>query len=161
MRRFLLALTALVLAACQSVGPTTGFSKQQIAVLEQNGFEKVGDDWELGLNDRLLFPTDQSQLGEEQAQVIDRLTRALTGVGVRGARVIGHTDSTGSEDYNDKLSMERATAVRAAMIRSGMDEAAVVAEGVGARQPVEPNSTAQGRRENRRVVVRVSSFHVS
>lgn len=161
MWRWCVAFAALMLAACQSVETVPGFSAEQVAVLEGNGFEKVGDHWELGLSDRLLFPSDQSRLGEAQAETIERLTLALTGVGVRGARVVGHADSTGSESHNDKLSMDRAEAVRAVMIRSGMDAGAVKAEGMGARQPIESNDTLEGRQENRRVVVIVTSFHVS
>lgn len=161
MRRWLVPVVALLLTACQTVAPVPAFSDEQVAVLQENGFEKVGDNWELGLSDRLLFPTDQSRLGEEQARNIERLSQALKSVGVHGARVVGHADSTGSEAYNDQLSKDRAEAVRQAMIRSGMDADAVKAEGLGARQPIASNATADGRQENRRVVVIVTSFNVS
>lgn len=163
MQRLFVALSAFILAACQSAVPVSApaFSKEQIEIFQQNGFEQVGDSWQLGINDKLLFPTDESELRQEQALIIERLTRALLGVGVRGARVVGHTDSTGSESYNDTLSEKRALSVKDAMAKAGMAPEAIEARGLGARQPVESNDTEEGRQENRRVVVIVTSLDVS
>ncbi|EHM01536.1 OmpA family protein [Acetobacteraceae bacterium AT-5844] len=152
--RFLPATFLLLgLAACQA---PTGFSAEQIAALRGNGFQPVDENWELGMADRLLFATDESRLDPVQEQNIGRMTGTLVGVGVRGARVEGHTDDTGAADYNEQLSLRRAGAVKQAMVRGGMDDSAVHAIGRGSRAPVETNRTAAGRRENRRVVIIVS-----
>lgn len=158
MQRLFIFFAFLLLAACQSVPPPGGFTPQQVAVLEENGFENVGDNWELGLADRLLFPSDESELGEAQAAIVARLTTSLLGIGVTGARVVGHTDSTGTDSHNEALSLARALAVKGAMVSAGMPEAGVREEGAGARRPVESNATAAGRQENRRVVIIVSSL---
>jgi len=157
MRRLLAVMALVLLSACQvtRMAPS-GFSAQQVEILQANGFEPVGDNWELGLDNRLLFATDESNLLPAQSAMIDRMSRALLGIGIRGARVIGHTDSTGSEVHNDALSVRRAEAVRLAMVAAGMDGDAVHAEGLGARAPVESNRDAAGRSQNRRVVIIVS-----
>ncbi len=155
MIRFLSAIfLVLGLAACQA--PQSGFSAEQIAVLRENGFKPAEDNWELGMADRLLFATDESRVEPGAAQNIQRMTRALVAVGVLGARIDGHTDSTGAAGYNEQLSLRRAEAVKQLMVQAGMGDSAVRAVGMGARAPVESNSTSAGRRENRRVVIVVS-----
>ncbi len=67
--------------------------------------------------------------------------------------VKGYTDSRGSADYNKKLSLMRAMAVRTKLIQLGVDPAKIVAEGFGEENPVATNSTKEGRAQNRRVVI--------
>jgi outer membrane protein OmpA-like peptidoglycan-associated protein len=157
-RRLVLGLACAALASCQTVQPQrrTGFTPQQIAVLRQQGFEQVGDDWQLGLADRLLFAVDESTLIPAQQAVIGHISSALAAVGIGGARVEGHTDSTGTASYNEALSLRRAQAVADALVRGGMRRPAMRVVGMGARAPVESNRSAAGRRENRRVVIIVS-----
>ena len=160
MHRFSTA-ALLVLAACQTSPPPAPYSARQIAVLEEQGFVQVGDGWELGMSDKLLFPSNESNLGQPQSKIIEDLTQALLSVGVHGARVVGHTDSTGTEAYNDQLSLQRALAVKSAMTTAGMKDEEVRAEGAGETQPIETNATAAGRQENRRVVIVVTSVDAS
>lgn len=160
-RQFLLLLLPLsLLAACQTVQPPPqpqgGFSPRQIALLKQQGFEPAGPDWQFGLADRLLFATDQATLIPAQKAMISRMAGALVAVDIRGAKVEGHTDSTGSASYNEKLSTERAQAVADELVAGGMIPQAMRVVGMGASMPVESNSSASGRRENRRVVIVVS-----
>ena len=68
--------------------------------------------------------------------------------------VIGHTDSTGPEDYNQGLSERRAQAVANWMIEQGIPADRITASGMGESQPVADNSTREGRAMNRRVVVK-------
>jgi len=157
MPRLILLMGLLLLGACQVTRvPPGGFSEAQAEVLRENGFVPAGEDWALGLDNRVLFATDESRLQPAQAAMIAQMTRALSAVGIHGARVAGHTDSTGSVQHNDRLSQQRADAVRAAMVAAGMEAAAVRAWGEGARAPVESNGDAEGRAQNRRVVVTVS-----
>ena len=65
--------------------------------------------------------------------------------------VEGHTDSVGGDDYNMKLSEDRANSVRAYLVSQGLDSGIVTAKGFGKTRPVADNSTAAGRQENRRV----------
>jgi outer membrane protein OmpA-like peptidoglycan-associated protein len=68
----------------------------------------------------------------------------------------GHTDSIGSDEYNQKLSEERAGAVREYLVSQGVPANTVTAIGFGKSQPVESNDTAAGRQKNRRVEMVVS-----
>jgi len=70
--------------------------------------------------------------------------------------VEGHTDSVGGDEYNLKLSQNRANSVRAYLVSQSIDPAAVTATGFGKTMPVADNKTAAGRQANRRVELVVS-----
>ncbi len=156
MRKVLVLFAALLVAACQTVPAVRGFSAQQVAVLKQEGFAPVGENWELGIADRVLFAVNESELKPENAAVIERLAKILLGIGIGGTMVEGHTDSTGSAEYNQALSLRRAQSVKAAMVAAGMAEPAVRVVGLGETDPIESNDTEEGRAQNRRVVVIVA-----
>jgi OOP family OmpA-OmpF porin len=71
--------------------------------------------------------------------------------------VAGHSDSQGDANYNRDLSQRRADAVREYLVTAGVDENRISAKGYGEDEPIADNSTADGRRENRRVELRVIS----
>lgn len=73
-------------------------------------------------------------------------------------RVIGHTDSTGSVNYNQRLSEERAKAVANILIKRGISKTRIITEGMGELNPTSTNSTHEGRKENRRVEIVVPEF---
>lgn len=156
MRRFLTLAAILTLSACQTVPAKLGFSPRQVAALTQADFKPVGDNYELGLAERVLFAVDQSDLSPEAAGSIDKLAATLIGVGISGAGVEGHTDSSGSQDYNQQLSERRAAAVKAQFVKAGLAEAQVRAVGRGETQPIASNDTPEGRTQNRRVVIIVT-----
>ena len=157
MRKLLtLALLAL-LAACQTVPAMPRFSQAQVAVLQQEGFKPgTGEAWELGIEDRVLFAVNESALQPESIGIIDRLVKTLAGIGLGGAMIEGHTDSSGSSEYNQALSLRRAEAVKVAMVTAGMPETGVRVIGLGETDPIETNDTPEGRAQNRRVVVIVA-----
>ena len=70
--------------------------------------------------------------------------------------VEGHTDSVGGDDYNQRLSDQRGSAVRDYLTQQGMPMNSVTAKGFGKTQPVASNDTAKGRQENRRVELVIS-----
>lgn len=156
MRKILATCAALLLAACQTIPAQPSFSQRQVTVLQQEGFKLVGENWELGIADRVLFAVDSSELQPESATVIERLTKILLGIGIGGTMVEGHTDSTGAPLYNQALSLRRAQAVKAAMVAAGMPETGVRVIGLGETDPIESNDTEAGRAQNRRVVVIVA-----
>ena len=67
----------------------------------------------------------------------------------------GHTDSTGTAEYNQQLSLNRANAVRNHLVGNGVDTRRVTTEGYGESQPVADNDTESGRQLNRRVELRI------
>ena len=74
-------------------------------------------------------------------------------------RIIGHTDSKGSDEYNMKLGMRRAISVRNKLVEFGLDPARVIGvDSMGEREPVATNETEEGRFENRRIEFQFSPF---
>ncbi|MFM5947746.1 MAG: OmpA family protein [Novosphingobium sp.] len=156
MRNFLIILLLAAVAACATVPRKAGFSKAQVAAMTELGFKPVSTNYELGLEDRVLFAVDQSDLSPEASAVLGRIATALTAVNIRGASVVGHTDSTGSSEYNLSLSQRRAASVKGGLSAAGMDAARIRDQGMGETQPVASNDTDAGRAQNRRVVIIVS-----
>lgn len=159
--RFAVPLLLMPLIACQTV-PNDGaavvspYSAEQVAMLRQYEFKQDGDRWLLGLDSKLLFPSDGAVLAEGQVATIGTMARELSNVGIHGADVEGHADSTGEAAYNKELSLRRAEAVKSVLISGGMQAGRVNAAGLGESRPVASNATAKGRKENRRVVIIVS-----
>jgi OOP family OmpA-OmpF porin len=149
----LLAITAL--AACQTVPAKPGFSAKQVAALTQEEFKPVGENYELGLSDLVLFEVDKSDLSPEAAQRIGKLVGVLKSVNIDGAGVEGHTDSTGSDAYNQTLSENRARTVMNYLISQGVPAARLRSQGFGETMPVADNTTAEGRAKNRRVEIKI------
>ncbi|MFA5495628.1 MAG: OmpA family protein [Porticoccaceae bacterium] len=152
----LLLMALLAISACQTAVPA-GLTAEQVALLKQEGFVLVDDDWELNLSGKFLFGIDEDRLGEESSDTVRKLARALLDVGIDSVRLDGHTDTTGRSDYNQQLSLRRAATVAEEMINSGMQSSLVEIRGLGDSKPISLENTDEGRRENRRVVVVVSS----
>lgn len=147
----------LALAACQTLPrPPAGFSRAQAKALEAEGFKQVEGNYELGIADRVLFDVDQSELKPAALQTIDRLAKVFGGVGIHGALVQGHTDSSGTSEYNQALSERRAGSVKVELVKVGMHEPEVRTVGLGETRPVADNATEEGKAQNRRVVIVVS-----
>lgn len=143
-------LAMLGLAACAS---HTGLTAAQIAVLRQNGFHEITEGWELGLSDKVLFASNSGRLNPATQASIDKLGHNLLSVQIDHLRVEGHTDSYGTDAYNNDLSLRRAQAVAAVLESTGMLPANVQVRGLGKQDPVADNNTAAGQSENRRVAI--------
>lgn len=148
----LLAVTTL-LAACASLPPQSGFDTAQVAMLKEQGFVETDDGWQLTMPERLLFQSNKSDVPAEQQQRITEIASKLVSVGITTARIEGHTDSTGAAAYNVTLSQARAQAVANPMRAGGMALTAEQVVGRGEALPLSSNATAEGRQDNRRVVV--------
>ncbi|MFS2140243.1 OmpA family protein [Duganella sp. Dugasp56] len=102
-----------------------------------------------------LFDFDKSAVKPDGKAALDDLLLKLQGMNTEVMVTVGHTDSVGSDDYNQKLSLRRAEAVKAYLVSKGMDAARIYTEGKGETQPMADNKTAEGRAKNRRVTVEV------
>ncbi len=101
----------------------------------------------------VLFATGRSELLPGAQASVDRLARYLADNPDKTVLIEGHTDSTGSDATNLRLSQERADAVRMALISEGIAPGRIAATGLGSSRPVAPNSTVEGRQQNRRVEI--------
>ncbi|CUI04808.1 OmpA family protein [Massilia antarctica] len=102
-----------------------------------------------------LFDFDKSVVKPEGKAALDDLLNKLQGMNTEVMVTVGHTDSVGSDAYNQKLSLRRAEAVKAYIVSKGVEASRVYTEGKGESQPVADNKTAEGRAKNRRVTVEV------
>ncbi|WP_223471402.1 OmpA family protein [Massilia soli] len=102
-----------------------------------------------------LFDFDKSIVKPEGKQALDALVGKLEGMQTEVMIAVGHTDSVGTDAYNDKLSLSRAEAVKAYIVSKGLTPSRVYTEGKGETQPVADNANSAGRAKNRRVSVEV------
>ena len=102
-----------------------------------------------------LFDFDKSTLKPEGVQKLNGLVQKLKDVTVEVIIVVGFTDSVGTLDYNKKLSLRRAEAVKAHLVKNGIETSRVYTEGKAYAEPVGDNKTAVGRALNRRSVIEV------
>ncbi|MGF6486721.1 OmpA family protein [Pseudomonas frederiksbergensis] len=108
------------------------------------------------LNGNVLFAYNQSELMPEARSELDSLVAKLQNADVASIKVIGHTDSQGSDAYNQKLSERRASSVAAYLLSQGVAPNKLTSEGRGESQPVADNDTEEGRAQNRRVELHIN-----
>ena len=102
-----------------------------------------------------FFDFDKYVLKPEGKAKLDDLVGKVKGVNLEVIIAVGHTDSIGTVEYNQKLSVRRAEAVKAYLVSKGIEKNRVYTEGKGEKQPVADNRTAEGRAKNRRVEIEV------
>lgn len=121
------------------------------------GLYELSKEMETAIFRSIYFDFDKAVIKPEFPPVLDE------GVAMAkanpGAQVLldGHTDSVGSEQYNMGLSNRRANAVKAYFVKKGVDASRIVTTGYGKTRPRADNSTAEGRKLNRRVEIRFKS----
>jgi OOP family OmpA-OmpF porin len=103
----------------------------------------------------VTFELNSARLKPESRAVLDNVAADLKKYPRLRIELQGHTDSSGADAYNLKLSQQRADAVRTYLIDQGVSASQLVARGYGESQPIEDNSTEAGRALNRRVVMYV------
>ena len=106
-----------------------------------------------------LFDFDSDVLKDEGKAAIQDLSDSIKSKGgsVVDVDVVGHTDSTGPEEYNEQLSLRRATSVKNYMVEQGVDAGIIDVSGKGETMPIADNSTRAGRAQNRRVEINVGA----
>ena len=111
--------------------------------------QKIIDD---ALKNRIIeFESGSAILTDAGNKILDEMVVALTKVGAKKVKIIGHTDSSGDANKNTVLSQERATAVQNYLVSKSISVDRLSTAGKGSSQPVADNSTTEGRKKNRRI----------
>lgn len=128
-------------------------AREQDAILQ--GVQREKDAIILTFKSDVLFDTDSSTIksGANSSGEIDRVAQILNKYPDTTIKVVGYTDSTGSESHNQQLSELRANSVKNALIVKGVANSRITTIGMGESNPVADNSTPGGRQLNRRVSV--------
>ena len=121
---------------------------QVTEVQDANGFDAVKVTFDSGI----LFATNSSTLNSASTKCISQIANVLKQNRDVDVAIFGHTDSTGSDAINNPLSQKRAAAVESKLKSLGVTNIKRV-EGQGSTNPVADNSTAEGKKQNRRVEV--------
>lgn len=105
--------------------------------------------------DNVYFDTDKATLRPSSHEALDHLVEVLNMKPGMKIEIAGHTDNRGDDQYNLNLSQRRAESVKKYLVEQGIDPKRIRAKGYGEAEPVESNSTEEGRQKNRRTEVRV------
>ena len=97
------------------------------------------------------FEFDSARLTGESYESLDRVARSLKEWPEVRVEIGGHTDDTGTDEYNMELSQRRADAVRDYLMSKGINGSRLVAKGYGKTDPINRSGTEEGRAQNRRV----------
>jgi outer membrane protein OmpA-like peptidoglycan-associated protein len=116
---------------------------------------RVGDELVLNMPGSVTFETNQAAIRPSFYEVLNSVSMVLKEYDKTIIEVLGHTDATGSDAYNQGLSEQRAASVRSYLAAQGIDARRVLSQGFGERHPVASNDSAEGRQSNRRVELRL------
>lgn len=103
----------------------------------------------------ISFDTGRYDIKSNFAPILDRFAEGLRSSPNAEVRIVGHTDSTGSDAINNPLSLNRANSARDYLMMRGVSGSRIHTEGRGSYQPIASNSTNEGRARNRRVEIYV------
>jgi outer membrane protein OmpA-like peptidoglycan-associated protein len=117
---------------------------------------RVGNDIILNMPGNITFATDSSSISADFYPVLDSVGLVLNEFEKTYVDVIGHTDSTGATDYNQQLSVRRASSVASYLKSRQVLSQRFNTQGMGENSPVADNDTAEGRALNRRVEIRLT-----
>lgn len=160
------AVLVASVAALEAQSAALAREKADLSTRLQGALSQVADTQEsargmiVSLPD-ILFDTDQATLKNDAKIVIAKLAGILLILPELNLRVEGHTDSTGSADYNQGLSERRAVSVRDFLAQQGIGGQRMVAVGYGLSRPVADNATREGRAKNRRVEIVIAEGEVA
>ena len=104
----------------------------------------------------ITFDTGSARLKDDAQERVQKIADILKKYPENKITVVGHTDSTGGENINEKLSKDRAQTVKSALLRDGVDPSSVNTLGVGSQDPIASNATSGGRSSNRRVELAIT-----
>jgi len=129
--------------------------RRELAAVEAANIQRNADVLAVTFRSDYLFAVGSANLNAGSFNEISRVSRVLNQYPDTSIQVAGHTDSTGSEQFNQTLSEQRASNVKNALVGQGVDPNRISTIGFGESAPVADNSTESGRQMNRRVVITI------
>jgi outer membrane protein OmpA-like peptidoglycan-associated protein len=114
-----------------------------------------GDNITLNMPGNITFAFDSSNLQPQFYPVLDNVASTLNEYNQTVIEVAGHTDSVGSDSYNQQLSVQRANSVAAYLSSKGILQQRMITVGAGETRPIASNDTEAGRAQNRRVEITI------
>jgi outer membrane protein OmpA-like peptidoglycan-associated protein len=162
----LLLLSVAFLAACSgSSAPRPLFvdtdERRELSADEQEraareALEDIQKRIERGDLPKILFEFDRDEITPESAPTLDMVSSVIVRNDKLKVIILAHTDSIGTEEYNQDLSERRARSVKTALAKRGVPPPSMRFMGFGFSRPIADNSTDAGRAKNRRVEFRVN-----
>ena len=147
-RRMLVALALLTAASAPAWSQSAEELEKQYSREEMQQALQTREHYDLyGIH----FDSDQATLQAAAGPLLDDIATALKNFPEWGLRIVGHTDATGDPEANVALSVQRADAIKAALVERGVTAEKLQAAGLGEKRPVATNTTPEGRALNRRV----------
>jgi len=116
---------------------------------------RSGNNIILNMPSNITFATDQDQVIPAFYSTLDSVALVLNKYNQTLINVYGHTDSTGSDSYNQALSQRRANSVSSYLATRGVNPQRMIAQGFGESRPIADNSSEVGRAQNRRVEIQI------
>ena len=129
--------------------------RRELASVEAANIQRNADVLAVTFKSDYLFAVGSANLNAGAFDEISRVSRVLNQYPDTNIQVAGHTDSTGSEEFNQTLSVNRAENVKNALIGQGVNPGRITTIGFGESAPVADNSSESGRQLNRRVVITI------
>ena len=128
------------------------------ARLDETGVSvtRVGDSILLNMPGNVTFATDSANINSSFYNVLDDVALVLNEFNKTYVNVDGHTDSTGSDQYNLDLSNQRASSVASYLASEQVMPQRLIVNGYGENRPIANNNTPSGRQQNRRVEIQIS-----
>lgn len=123
--------------------------------LEGAKVSRVGEGIAVTFDSGILFPFDSAELTPEARSNLRKLADSLQAEARTNVMIVGHTDSDGSDDYNQRLSERRGRSAAEHLVSLGVASSRLETRGRGEAEPIESNATEEGRRLNRRVEVAI------
>lgn len=117
--------------------------------------ERIGEGIKVTFDSGLLFDFDSAALRSNAQQNLSEFSQSMREYPETDILIVGHTDSKGSESYNQQLSEDRAESAAEYLIRQGLNPSRLTTMGKGESEPVATNETEAGRQQNRRVEVAI------
>ena len=138
---------------------TTQMAQKKAAMEQATAGTGVGvtqtadDQLKLNIPSDISFDTGRSDIKSNLRPVLDQFAQGLSDQPNTEIRIVGHTDSTGSDSVNNPLSVNRAASARDYLVSRGVDAHRIQIDGRGSREPIADNNTDAGRAANRRIEI--------